>query len=141
MNRWRTLSLFKETAPTKTFILFTMDEARALYVATNDPTGYKFATEQLGGWKHWKAVCNSNALYEHIQTWEEELEIKLRSTSLGHMLELAQGDKGYQANKFLIDGGWKQKTAGRPSKAAIKKETKIQAKVYSEFNNVRDLRP
>ena len=141
MNRWRTLSLFKETAPKKDFVLFTMEEARELYVGLDDPTGYKFAIEHLGGWKHWKSICNSNALYEHIQGWEEELEIKLRSSSLRHMLKLAQGDKGYQANKFLIDGGWKQKVAGRPSKESIKKETKIQAKVYSEFNNVRDLRP
>ena len=44
INRFRTVSLFKETAKTKEFVLFTMDEARALFVATDDPTGYTFAT-------------------------------------------------------------------------------------------------
>jgi len=57
------------------------------------------------------------------------------------MLKLSEGDKGYQANKLLIDCGWKQKVAGRHSKAAIKKETQMQAKAYEEFNNVVDLRP
>lgn len=139
MNRWRTLSLFKETAPKKDFVIYTLDEARILFVESNDPTGYKFSTECLGGYNHWKALKNSGVA-EHIEEWEEELEIKLRSTSVLNMLKLAEGDKGYQANKFLIDGGWKQKTAGRPSKKDINKNLQVKTKAYSEFNNVRDLK-
>lgn len=142
IGRFRTVSLFKETAVTdKSFVLFTMQEARELFVACDDPTGYRFATEHLGGWKHWLSLKNSSKVNEFIVQWEEELEVKLRSQSLGNMLKLSKGDKGYQANKFLIDGGWKQKTAGRPSKEAIKKETRIQARAYEEFNNVVDLKP
>lgn len=142
MNRWRTQSLFKETATMdKTSIVYTMEEARKLFVATDDPTGYTFAIEHLGGWKHWLALRNSTPVNNHIEEWMEELEIKLRAGSLKNMLKLAVGDKGYQANKFLIDGGWKQKTAGRPTKAAIHKETRMQAKTYEEFNGVADLKP
>lgn len=141
IGRFRTVSLFKETAITgKDFVLFTMQEARDLYVASDDPTGYKFATEHLGGWKHWLSLKNSTKVNDFIVEWEEELEVKLRSMSLDNMLKLSKGDKGYQASKFLIDGGWKQKVAGRPSKAAIKRETRIQAKAYEEFNNVVDLK-
>ena len=57
------------------------------------------------------------------------------------MHKLADGDKGYQANKFLVDGGWKQKTAGRPTRKAVEKEVKMQARAYEEFNNVVDLKP
>jgi len=142
IGRFRTVSLFKETCiGDKSFILYTMQEARDLYVATNDPTGYTFAGEHLGGWKHWIALKNSSRVNVFIEEWEEELDIKLRSMSLENMLKLSKSDKGYQANKFLIDGGWKQKKAGRPTKAAIKKETRILAKAYEEFDNVVDLKP
>jgi len=139
VNRFRTISLFKETAVTQEHVLYTIEEARSLFIESNDPTGYKFATECLGGWKHWKAIKNSGPLYHYIEQWEEELEVKLRSQAVGNMLNLALGDKGYQASKFLIDGGWKQKTAGRPTKAAVQKEAKMANKVYEEFNNSVDL--
>jgi len=140
VGRFRTVSLFKETSlPPREYVIYTMQEARILFVECEDPTGYKFATEYLGGWKHWLALKRSTKVNEFILEWEEELEVKLRSKAILNMLKLSDGDKGYQANKFLIDGGWKQKKAGRPSKADIRKETRIQAKAYSEFNNVVDL--
>lgn len=63
MNRWVTRGLFKETAiTTDEFVLMTLDEARKKYLACGDPTGYVFATEHLGGYKHWKALKNSPVL-------------------------------------------------------------------------------
>ena len=141
INRFRTVSLFKETAKSSEFVIFTMEEARVLFVASDDPTGYKFATEHLGGWKHWLELRESNPVNKYIEQWLDELDVKLRSMALGNMLKLSQGDKGYQANKFLVDGGWKQKTAGRPTKAAIQKETQVRSKAYEEFNTVVDLKP
>ena len=141
MHRWRTLSLFKETASyPRDFYLFTFEEARNLYMECNDPTGYVFATTYLGGWKHFNLLRQSKALGDQIDRWEEELEVKLRAEAVGNMIKLSAGDKGYQANKFLIDGGWVQKKAGRPSKLAVKRETKIRADMYAELEESADLR-
>lgn len=139
MHRWRTISLFKETARQKGYVLFTFEEARSLYMDCNDPTGYKFATNHLGGWQHWLTVRDSPMLIERIESWEEELQIKLRSDSVKNMIDLASGEKGYQASKFLIDGGWLKKGAGRPTKASVQKAIKQKVDEYTEFDNVLDI--
>ena len=134
------MSLFKETAgPEKGFILYTFEEARQLFIECNDPTGYMFATTYLGGWKHWLALKNSPSITEELDSWEEELQIKLRAESVANMIILSTGDKGYQANKFLVDGGWIKKGAGRPTKASVKKAIRQKVTEYDEFKNVVDL--
>ena len=133
MNRWITSGLFKETAQSKNFIVYTLKEARKLFVECNDPTGYQFATTHLGGYDHWLALKESPALMHYILAWEEELEVKLRSEALVSILTMSKTDKGYQAAKFLVDGGWKPKTSGRPTKALIKKESAIRNRMYDEF--------
>ncbi len=141
MQRWRTLSLFKETASLpKEHVLFTFEEARTLYIECGDPTGYLFAVKHLGGWKHWLMMKNSSALSSKIEEWEEELEVKLRSDAVKNMIKLSDGDKGYQANKFLVDGGWLRRKAGRPTKESINKEKKIQAELYTELESSVDLK-
>ena len=141
MFRWRTLSLFKESAAyPKEHVLYTFEEARKLYIECNDPTGYTFATTHLGGWKHWLLLKGSSAIAEKIDEWEQELEVKLRAEAVGNMIKLSIGDKGYQANKFLVDGGWVQKKAGRPTKESIKRETKVRADMYAELEESVDLR-
>lgn len=139
MRRWRTMSLFKELAVKKDSILFTFESARKLYIECNDPTGYKFSTTHLGGWAHWQKLRDSPAIRVEIDKWEEELEVKLRAESVSNMMTLAVGERGYQANKFLIDKGWIEKKAGRPTKAAIQKKIKEKANEYQEFGNVVDL--
>ena len=141
MNRWRTLSLFQETAPQpKENVLFTFEEARQLYLECNDPTGYLFATKYLGGWKHYEILKASQQVLERIEEWEWELEVKLRAEAVSHMITLSQGDKGYQANKFLVDGGWIQKKAGRPTKEQTKKAIKQHLTEYSSLEGSVDLK-
>ena len=133
MGRWITSGLFKETAQKKGYIIYTIDEARAFFIECNDPTGYLFAITFLGGWKHWLALQESPALAHHLLQWEEELEVKMRSENLQLVVQEAKGEKGYQAAKYLVEAGWKKKEAGRPSKASIKKESKLRASIYDEF--------
>jgi len=141
MHRWRTLSLFKETAPyPQDNVLFRFADARQIYVECGDPTGYTFATEHLGGWKHWLALRNSSRIEEEICKWEEELEVKLRSRAVQNMIKLSDGDKGYQANKFLVDGGWIKKGAGRPTNAAKRKAIKQHIEEYDELSSSVDLK-
>ena len=133
MGRWITSGLFKETAQKKDYIVYTLDEARKLFIEMNDPTGYLFANTALGGWKHWLALKESPALAHHLLQWEEELEIKIRAEGLQRVYEESRGDKGYQAAKYLVEAGWKKKGVGRPSSAAIKKESTLRANIYDEF--------
>lgn len=141
-NRWFTTGLFKETAVgDKAFVVYTLDEAKKLYLDSEDITGYTFATNHLGGWHHWQALFNSPTLEPILREWEEELEVKLRSKAIMQITEIAKTEKGYQAAKFLADRGWKVRDAGRPSKAEIQKETRVQAKMYEEFgDNVLQLK-
>lgn len=122
------------------YVIYTFEEARKLYIECNDPTGYVFATTHLGGWKHFNALKKSGKLIDEIERWEDELEIKLRAEAVANMIKLSAGDKGYQANKFLVDGGWIQKKAGRPSKEATRKAVKQHLDEYKELNGSVDLR-
>lgn len=141
-NRWYTIGLFKETAAPEHYskILFTLDEAKNLFVKERDITGYSFALKYLGGWKHYKALKNSPRLFPIIEEWEEELEIMLRSEAIAHIINLSKGDKGYQAAKFLADRGYKDKTVGRRTKDAIAKQAKEDATLYREFGNVTKIK-
>ena len=135
-GHWFTVGIFKELSSNPNTVLYTLEEARQFYLECNDITGYTFSTTFLGGWKHWLALHNSPKVEPLIREWEEELEVKLRSKAVQNIIDLAKGDKGYQASKYLADRGWKIRDAGRPSKEEVKRETRVQAKMYSEFDNV-----
>ena len=133
MNRWITSGLFKEIAQRPDYIIYTLSEARDLFIECNDPTGYIFSKKYLGGYQHWLALKESPAVAPHILQWEEELEIKLRAEALQNIYNDSCGEKSYQASKYLVEGGWKPKTMGRPSRAAIQKEARLRSAIYDEF--------
>lgn len=137
MNRWLTTGLFKETSQMPQFVVWTLEEAKQLYLATDDPTGYTFATEHLGGWSHWLALHASPNLRGILKSWEEELEVKLRAAALQEVLKHSKSDKGYQAAKYLVEAGWKPKEIGRPSREKIEKEARIKSRMYAEFKDLR----
>lgn len=132
-SRWFTIGLFKEFSGNKDTVLFTTEEARQLYLSCDDITGYTFANEHLGGWKHWLALHTSPKIEPLIKEWEEELEVRKKSNALRSIETIAKGEKGYQAAKFLVDGGWKEKKVGRTTKEAIKKAARVESKIYDEF--------
>jgi hypothetical protein len=51
---------------------------------------------------------------KHIETWREELELKLASEGFKQILD--QSENNVQATKWLIEKGWKKRGAGRPLK-------------------------
>ena len=101
-----------------------------LYIESNDPTEYEFALAYLFDWKHWDTLCKWKWFLPLITEWREEMEIKLQAQALKN-LRLMADDKTsktyYQANKLLIDKGWKEKkeTTTRTAKDKIKKEAQI----------------
>ena len=138
-GKWRTNSLFYEfTYKVEEDAPFTWtDEDRIvegkrfrslkkIYLALDDPTGYRIATEVLGGWQHWLALKKNPTIGAWIVEWEKELEVKIKSDSLKTLVADANNEDSKSATssaKFLLDKGWADKRkAGAPSKAEEKAE-------------------
>lgn len=105
---------------------------KRLYLECADPTEYEFATTYLLGWKHWLRLCENKMVRKHIDEWREELEVKLRSRGVKNVLESAKSGN-YQAARWLADRGWDTRGAGRPSKADVEKEQRVQAAMSGEY--------
>lgn len=106
---------------------------KRLYLECGDPTEYEFATTYLLGWNHWQRISENKAIKRYIDEWKIELEVKLRSAGVKNAI--AQAASGsFQASKWIADRGWDTRGAGRPSKADVERETRIQAGIADEFS-------
>jgi hypothetical protein len=105
---------------------------KRLYLEIADPTEYEFAQTCLLGWNHWQRLCENKAVRKHIDEWRTELEVKLRSRGVKAAISAANGGN-FQASKWLADRGWDTRGPGRPSKAEVERETKVQAAMSEEF--------
>lgn len=112
----------------------TYPSMKRLYLESNDPTEYKFASEYLLGWRHWQRLCENKSVRKHIDEWRFELELKLRSEAFKQTYELAKTGQ-FNASKWIADRGWATKGAGRPSKSDIEREKKIQADIVEEYED------
>lgn len=106
---------------------------KRLYLECADPTEYEFATTYLLGWGHWQRICENKTVRRFIDEWRQELEVKLRSRGVKAAI-FAANTGNFQASKWLADRGWETRGAGRPSKAEVERETKIQAAITEEFS-------
>lgn len=144
MGRFRTQSLFLELGYSDE-ALFTLKDQdhqwngkdypslKRLYLEMADPTEYAFATEYLLGWRHWQRLCENKVLGRQIEEWRDELEVKLRSKAIRDAIDAAKTGN-FQAAKWVADRGWDTKGRGRPSKAEVERETKIQSRIADEYN-------
>lgn len=110
-----------------------LQSIKKLYLEIADPTEYEFATACFLGWSHWQRLCDNKAIKKHIDEWRYELEVKLRSGGVKAAIAAANGGN-FQASKWVADRGWDSRGAGRPSKADVEKETKIQAAISEEYS-------
>lgn len=111
----------------------TYPSLKRLYLEAADPTEYVFATTHLMGWKHWQRICENKLLRKHIDEWREELEVKLRSEAVRQAIAHAASGT-FQAAKWVADRGWATRGAGRPSKADLDREKRIQEKIDDEYS-------
>lgn len=110
----------------------TYPSLKRLYLEIEDPTEYEFANTHLCGWRHWQRMCENKVIRKHIDEWREELEVKLRSQAIRDAIQEAK--KGhFQAAKWVADRGWSTRGAGRPSKADIEQEKRIQSHINNEY--------
>lgn len=145
MGKMRTQSLFLELGynDEACFTLKDIDykyqgkiypSLKRLYLEAADPTEYSFAKEYLLGWKHWQRMCDNKLIAKHIEEWRDELEVMLRSRAILDALKEAK--KGhFQAAKWIADRGWATRGAGRPSKAEIEKQTRINERIENEYKD------
>lgn len=111
---------------------------KRLYLEMEDLTEFEFANEYLEGYEHWETMAKSQYLKEHIAQWRKELQLKVKARSLRGIIRDAVKENKYEANKFLITGGWidkdeDKKGRGRPSKQDIKDELMKQAESQKEL--------
>lgn len=106
---------------------------KKLYLETNDPTEYEFATKYLLGVKHWYRIAENKLLKDHVSEWRFEMELKLRSQGVKQLISASH--KGSQsASKYLADRGWDTRAAGRPSSEELEREKKIRLNITEEYS-------
>jgi len=145
-GRYRTASLFRENYVSKDkyppiFSLKPYDDVLNLpsfkdhYLESSDPTGYTTAIELLGSWEHWEKLVALDWFQDHLQKWNLELEVKMKSEAIrGIIQESKEGKSKFNASKYVAEHGWDKRKAGRPTKEEIKRETKVQARVSEEIS-------
>jgi len=147
-TQWLTHDLFLETTTQLGTAVYTLRDEDVikdgktykslgkLYVESDDPTEYTFATQHLGGWAHWTYLkANATSRIKNlISDWKIELEAKLVSQSIKQIAEVAAGGS-VQASRWLAERSWKPTKRGRPSKEEIEGERKFQARLEDEISD------
>lgn len=105
---------------------------KKLYLAEEDLSEYRFAKTHLLGWFQWQKMNSNKVLKEHIDTWREELYLIMRSEGIESLIDQASNGN-FQAAKWLAEGLWEKKGAGRPTKESIQKEAARLDKLRDEY--------
>ena len=113
----------------------TYPSLRKYYLDIADPTEYQFAKQCLLGWDHWKRICDNKDIAKEVDKWRDELEVALRSEGILAIVDATTTEGGnFQAAKWLADKGWEKQRVGRPSKADLDREKRINQRVEDGFN-------
>lgn len=118
-GRRLTSGLFEELADPASSIkpIFKLAEWRKVYVEIADPTDYKAALHLLGDWEHWQWLLERSAAFAaDVQSWREEVHVKLASEGVEELRKQAKTPKGVTAAKWLAEKGFVLKNRGRPPK-------------------------
>lgn len=121
-----------------------------LYMEMDDPTEYNFSVAHLDGWDHWETLCRCTWFKPYVKRWRAELEIRAKARALLNIRAIANNPDSkehYQASKFILSTGWRDKQvgrgAGRPSKEDIQKEAHRLAEdsrsIEEDFQRVQGL--
>jgi hypothetical protein len=150
---------FETTLADKSTVLYTLkDEDHLgypslyrLFMEFEDVTEWEFAQAYMDGWEHWQMLCACTWFKPYVTRWRQELELKLKAKALKAIRAEAEGEgkMSYAANKFLMEGGWKEKDTsakpgrGRPVKdnsekeAILEKEAKLRVNEDFERLNIK----
>ncbi len=112
---------------------------RETFVSALDPTEYTGGIALLGSWSEWERFKRNWPSFQrlYLDDWLDEIEVRLKSLAIKSLKEDAK-DGGAASAKFLAEGRYKEKSAGRPTKAAVKRQTKIDAALERSIANDRE---
>lgn len=108
--------------------IYDLDEWRRTFVELSDPTEYLAAIQLLGSWAEWQRMKHDWKGFREqiIPEWLAEVEVKLRSQSIKHVISKSENDSN--AARWLAEGKYKEKRApGKPSAAEVERAAKIEA--------------
>jgi hypothetical protein len=110
------LGLFKEFArcDVKFKPVFTLQQVKDVFLDCRDPSEYSVAMTLLGDWEHWQEVRNHPLIKRHVDKWQEELAVKLRSEAIMQMKQHARQPGGTAAAKWLAEKGYMGDEVKRP---------------------------
>lgn len=110
---------------------------KRIYLDMEDVVEYEFANTYFLGWNHWKRLYENKLLTPHIDSWREELRLKLRSAAFKGILDATASEQSsFQAHKWLIDEGWLPKSGvGRPATKEKEKEEKFKKHIASAYGD------
>jgi len=142
-----TKQLFYEFADDKSLAFYTIKDTdlcvgdaiypsiHRLFVETEDPSEYIFATTYFDSWRHYKKLLSASWFSACIDEAREELTLKLAARNLIALKKkAAEGD--FRANQYLLEQKWKEDSSvGRPSKAKIKQEAD---RLFAEKDDISD---
>lgn len=126
------LGLFEETVVpgTKFTPPFKLSDWRKVYVDCADPTEYLAAMQLVGDWGHWELVRNYPKLKPIFDSWQKEVEIRLRSEALRELMKHSKKEGGTAAAKWIAEGGYTKrdmrKKEDKQLETTIKKEVSNQ---------------
>lgn len=106
---------------------------KQIYLSLNDPTEHLIATEVLTSLDHWRQLSKSSWMGNIIESYREELEIKMRCEAIKHVAR--QSEDSTSAAQFLAQGKWKLQR-GRPSKEEKELALKIEARIEDEVEEL-----
>lgn len=146
MGRLITQGLFLEIQYERNFAMYSLDEEdkeyegriypslKRLYLEEEDLTEYSFVKKYLFSWEHWERMNSNAILSKHFERWREELRLSMRSEALRNILDQALSGDNFQAAKFIAEGSWDKRRAGRPTKAEMEKEARLHDRLVSDFS-------
>lgn len=112
---------------------------RETFVSQLDPTEYLGGVALVGSWKDWERFKKNWPSFQrlHLDDWLDEIEVRLKSLAIKSLATDAKSGNSASA-KFLAEGKYKEKKAGRPTKADVKRQTKVDSELEKRIANDRE---
>ena len=123
------VGLFKEFSrvDVKFEPIYTLKQVKQMFLEARDPSEYKAAMSIVGDWEHWLMLRNHPNIKSHVDKWQEELAIKLRSEAISNLISHSKQPGGTAAAKWLADKGYAdsetKQRVGRPNKELEEPDT------------------
>lgn len=106
---------------------------KRLYLEMEDPIEYDFANKYLLNWQQWQRICNNKLFKKEIDSWREELELKIRAGALKGLADAAYSKDNVQAFKYLLEKGWEKRGAGRPTKKQQEHDESLKNAIANDY--------